>query len=66
MNRKTIAEWELEKGVQLRTKKIGEKYTEKEFQKLICTKPIKVKTEKGLHYLEKIKDNKLHLKSVKN
>ncbi len=54
MNRKTLNEWEFEKGIIVKTKKKTEKYTEKQFKKLISTTQIVVKTEKGLEYLQEI------------
>lgn len=33
MNRKTVKEWEIEKGIVLRENKVNNKITEKQFQK---------------------------------
>ena len=55
MNRKKIKEWELEKGVELKVKNKEVFITEKQFQKLINTKNILVRTEKGREYLETMK-----------
>lgn len=54
MNRKTLNEWELEKGIEVKTKKRTLKYTEKQLKKLINTNQIVVKTEKGLEYLQEL------------
>lgn len=55
MNRKTIKDWELEKGVVLRENKNNDKITEKQFQKKIKSEYVKCKTEKGLLYMSEIK-----------
>lgn len=54
MNRKSLNEWELEKGIKVKTKKRTIKYTEKQLKKIIKTNQIKVKTEKGLEYIEEL------------
>ncbi len=54
MNRKPLKDWELEKGIKIRTNKKAETYTEKQFKNLINTNYIVTKTKKGLEYLEKI------------
>lgn len=57
MNTKTIKDWELEKGIEIKDKSIKRerKCKEKYFKKLIKTSYISVKTEKGLEYLNEIK-----------
>ena len=55
MNRKKLKEWELEKGVELKVKNKEVFITERQFQKLINTKNILVRTEKGREYLETMK-----------
>ena len=55
MNRKTVKEWEIEKGIVLRENKVNNKITEKQFQKKIKSEYIKCKTEKGLLYISEIK-----------
>ncbi len=54
MNRKTLNEWELEKGIKVKTQKRTLKYTEKQLKKLIYTNEITIKTEKGLNYLREL------------
>lgn len=54
MNRKTLKEWELEKGVRVKSNKKPGKYTEKQLKRLIKSNYIIIKTEKGLEYLENI------------
>lgn len=54
MNRKPLHEWELEKGLKIKTKKRKIKYTEKDFKKAIKLNYITVKTEKGLDYLQEL------------
>ena len=53
MANKTIQEWELEKGIELRKRKF--KYntcTERQFKNLLRKNYIIIKTEKGLKYYE--------------
>lgn len=52
MNRKTLKEWELEKGVRVKSKKKLGKYTEKQLKRLIKSNYIVTKTQKGLEYLK--------------
>ena len=52
MNRKTLKDWEMEKGIRIKTKKKTGSYTEKQFKKMINSGYIIIKTEKGLEYLE--------------
>lgn len=54
MNRKTIKDWELEKGVILRENKGNNKITEKQYQRRIKSEYIKCKTEKGLLYMSEL------------
>ena len=54
MNRKSLNEWELEKGIQIKTNKRLGKYTEKQLKNMIKTNQIVVKTNKGLEYLQEI------------
>ena len=52
-NRKNLKDWEMDKGVIIRNRKYNQdELTEKQYKNLIKTKNIKVKTEKGLQYLE--------------
>lgn len=52
-NRKSLKDWEMEKGVIIRNRKYNQdELTEKQYKNLVKTKNIKVKTEKGLQYLE--------------
>lgn len=54
-NRKTLKEWEEEKGVKIRRRKHkNNDFNEKEYKKLIRTEYIICKTEKGLKYLQEI------------
>lgn len=55
MNRKTIKEWETEKGVILKENRNNNKITEKQFQRKIKSEYIKCKTDKGLLYMSEIK-----------
>lgn len=53
MANKTIQEWELEKGIELRKRKF--KYntcTERQFKNLLRKNYIIIKTDKGLEYYE--------------
>lgn len=52
MNRKPLKAWEIEKGVIIKTKKRAGFFTEKQFRLLIKTNHIKVKTNKGLEYIQ--------------
>jgi len=54
MNRKSLNEWELEKGLKVKTKKRDTTYTEKQLKTLIKTTQIRVKTDKGLEYIQEI------------
>lgn len=52
-NRKSLKDWEMEKGVIIRNRKYNQdELTEKQYKNLVKTKNIKIKTEKGLQYLE--------------
>ena len=54
-NRKTLKEWEEEKGVRLRKRKHKILvFTEKHYKNLIQKEYIICKTEKGLEYLENL------------
>lgn len=54
-NMKTLKEWELAKGIEIKTKKNIIKCTsENRFIKLIRDNYITIKTDKGLKYYEKI------------
>lgn len=55
MNRKTIKDWELEKGIILRENKNNNKITEKQFQKKIKHEYVKCKTLKGMMYMSEIR-----------
>ena len=54
MNRKTLKQWELEKGIKLKTNKKMDTYTEKQLKRLIKSNHVIIKTEKGLEYLANI------------
>ena len=49
-----LKEWELEKGVEIKTNKRQSKYTEKQLKQLIKSNPITVKTDKGLEYIQEM------------
>ena len=54
-NRKTLKEWEDEKGVRIRRRKHKlNVFTEKQYKYLIQNEYITCKTEKGLEYLENL------------
>lgn len=54
-NKKLLKEWEEEKGIRIRKRKHKKnKFTEKEYKKLIKNGYITCKTEKGYNYLQKI------------
>ena len=55
MNRKTVKEWEIEKGIVLRENKANNKITEKQFQRKVRSEYIKCKTEKVLLYMSELK-----------
>lgn len=52
MNKETLKEWELEKGIRVRTNKKTGTYTEKQLKRLIKSNYIVTKTQKGLEYLK--------------
>lgn len=54
MNRKTVKQWELEKGVTLKENKDNNRITEKQFRRKIKSGYIECKTEKGLNYLKNL------------
>lgn len=57
MNRKTLKDWELEKGIIVKEKDKSKKYNEKQYKNLIKTNYIVIKTNKGLAYWEEIKSS---------
>jgi len=55
VNRKNLKEWEFEKGITIKKCNRTIKYTEKQYRKLINSKEVVIKTDKGLEYLQEIK-----------
>ena len=52
MNKKALKDWELELGIKIKDKKRNDRYSEKQFKKIINSNYITIKTEKGLEYLK--------------
>lgn len=50
--KKTLKDFELEKGIIVKTKHKSKTYTEKQYKKLIKSNYIVTKTEKGLEYIK--------------
>lgn len=50
--RKTIKDWELEKGITVKTKDKCKTCNDRQYKKLIKSNYIVTKTEKGLKYLK--------------
>lgn len=50
--KKTLKDWELEKGITVKTKDKSKTYTEKQYKKLIKSNYIVTKTGKGLEYIK--------------
>lgn len=52
-NKKSLIEWETEKGIELRKRKWkNNEYTERQFKNLLRKNYIIIKTEKGLNYYQ--------------
>lgn len=58
MSRKTLKEFELEVGIEIKNKHKDYRYSKDELKKLIKTNYITVKTEKGLEYISDYKKQK--------
>lgn len=54
MSKRKLKDFELETGVEIKTKDKDKVYSKNEFKKLIKSKYITVKTEKGLEYINNI------------
>ena len=54
MNKK-LKEWEIEKGIEIKTKNKDMLISDRMFNKLLRTKNIKIKTQKGIEYYERIR-----------
>lgn len=50
--KKTLKDWELEKGIKVKTRDKSKTYNERQYKKLIKSNYIVTKTEKGLEYLK--------------
>ena len=50
--KKTLKDWELEKGITVKTRDKSKTYNERQYKKLIKSNYIVIKTEKGLEYLK--------------
>lgn len=54
MSKRTLKDFELEKGIEIKTKYKDRVYSKNELKRLIKTNYITVKTEKGLEYINNI------------
>lgn len=54
MSARILKDFELETGIKIKDKHKDRLLTKDEFKKLIKTRQIKVKTQKGLEYIENI------------
>ena len=52
MSKRILKEFELETGIEIKTKHKDKVYSKNQLKKLIKTNYITIKTEKGLEYLE--------------